>query len=450
MSELIERAREIEKTLDLEKLARAGFINDIRSKAQSHHTVTYPEQEATQLVNSDDIFRNQTQKNLALYFHVPFCTGKCVYCHYVSSPAPPERVKRYLSALEKEIELVSELPGIRDSKVTSAYIGGGTPTYLSPEQLKHLISVIRARFDLQPGAEISVEASPETLLGALGEERLDVIKEYIGRLNTGRLSIGVQTFNDDILAAMKRRHSHSQTLEALENARKRFPNFNIDLMMGLPGQTLGVWENDIQLATLARTPSITTYPLKIKPQVAVWKIFQKHPEQFSDRRDVLLMHIMAIEHFEQDSFLNYKENPVWWFTASHEFVHKHQMHKWGDNGELIGLGVSAYSYVNGWQYYNFSDTGEYMASLERGELRISRGAKLSLQEQTKRAIIFGLKCADIDKQGFARRYGFFPEERFGKNLGRLEKLGLVDTDKHRIRLTYTGRLFSEEVARSFI
>jgi oxygen-independent coproporphyrinogen-3 oxidase len=447
MSELIERAREIEKSLELDKLARAGFKREIRSRAQSHQTVTYPEQDTTQPVTSEEIFgKSSDRKELALYLHIPFCTGKCVYCPYVSSPASAERVKIYLSALEKEIELVSEFPEVQNSRITSAYFGGGTPTFLSPEQLVKLFKQIKRRFNLVRDAEFTVEASPETILGRREEERLDVIVRYANRLN-----LGVQTFDDSILAAMKRRHTSHQTRNAILGLyEKRFRNVNVDLIAGLPDQTLKVWEEDLIDVEMMRVPSITTYPLKIKPEAAIWEMFEKHPERFPGEKEVLLMHIMAIEGLGRFKRFEYTENPIWWFTRSPEFFHGQQMHKWRDNGEMIGLGVSAYSYVNDWQYYNTASLDEYLASLNDWKLPITKGARLTLEEKARRGMIFGIKCIEVDKQKFKDRYRFFPEEKFGDNLERLEKLGLVDISDKTIKLTYTGRLFSEEVARSFI
>lgn len=444
MNKLIERAREIGKDLELEKLARAGFRREIRSKAQSHHTVTYPEQDMSHPVTSEEIFgKSSDRKDLALYLHIPFCTGKCVYCHYVSSPAFSWRVNSYLSALEKEMGRVSRFSEVENSKVTSVYLGGGTPTFLSPAQLARLFNQIRQRFNLARDAEFTVETSPETILGRRGEEKLDVIAGYANRLN-----LGVQTFNDDILAAMKRRHNHEQVNQAYTNASSRFKNINIDLIAGLPGQTSGVWEDDLYHAFfITHAPSVTTYPLKIKPEAAIWKMFREHPEQFPDEEEVLLMRIMAIEdarHFK------YTETPALWFTRSPEFIHGEQIHKWRDNGEMIGLGVSAYSYVNGWQYYNTASLDEYLTSLKDWKLPIVKGARLTPEEQARRSIIFGLKCIEIDKQSFKDRHGFFPEEKFEDNLKKLEKLGLVSISDKSIKLTYTGRVFSEEVARSFI
>ena len=447
MSGLIEQAREIEKSLELDKLARAGFKRGIRSKAQSHHTVTYPEYYKAQSVTSDDIFgKSSDRKDLALYLHIPFCTGKCVYCHYVSSPASAERVRSYLSALENEIDLVSHLPEVQNSIVTSAYLGGGTPTFLSPVQLERLFKYITRRFNLIRSAEFTVEASPETILGRRGEEKLDVIAEYANRLN-----LGVQTSDDSILVAMKRRHTSHQARNAILGLyEKRFRNINVDLIAGLPDQTLKVWEDDLIDVEMMRVPSITTYPLKIKPEAAIWKMFEKYSERFPDEREVLLMHIMAIEGLGRFERFKYTENPVWWFTSSPEFVYKQQIHKWRDNGEMVGLGVSAYSYVNDWQYYNTSSLEAYLTSLKEGKFPIIKGAKLTLEEQARRGMIFGLKCIEVDKQRFKERYGFFPEEKFGENLERLEKLGLVRISAKKMELTYTGRLFSEEVARSFI
>jgi oxygen-independent coproporphyrinogen-3 oxidase len=451
MSKLIERAKRIEKSLNSDQLAKAGFRREFRSVADSHHTVTYPEKNKASPVNPEYIFSKPSGTDeLSLYLHIPFCTGKCVYCQYKTFPnPPPEKLESYLSALEKEIDLVSKIPYVKNSPIFSTYIGGGTPTYLSQKHLERLLKRLRKSFDfVKPikdlgGVEFTVEASPETILEELGREKLDILKKY--RVN--RLSLGIQTFNDKILSSMKRRYNSKQAKEAIDIAKEKFDNLNIDLIPDLPDQTLDTWESDLETVLDMEIPSVTTYPLKIKPEASIYKLFEKNPQKFSDEETSLLMKIMAMERFG-DRF--YMEYPVWWFTSFWTHVYDQQIHKWEENGELLALGVSGYSYINNWQYYNSDSLNEYLEAIEKNNLPIWKGINLlTKEEQATRNMILGIRCT-INKLEFKMRHGFKPEEKFGDKLKKLENLGLISNSEREIKLTYTGRLFAEEVARYFI
>ncbi|KYK26547.1 hypothetical protein AYK26_07450 [Euryarchaeota archaeon SM23-78] len=441
MLELIERAKEILETRVKRKIHR-----EIRSKAYSHHTVTYPERNNTSPLKQEDIFYKSSEtKDLALYLHIPFCNGKCTYCQYVTfANQSDERVNTYISALKKEINLVCEIPEIKNFRITTAYIGGGTPTYLSPANLEKLLIHVREKLNFHNNIEFTVEASPETIIGETGEKRLDTLRKY----GVNRLSIGVQTFDDKILSFIRRRHDSKQAIESIKRAKEKFNNINIDLIVGLPDQTLEIWQFDLDTALKTKVPSITTYPLKIKSEApVVYKLFKKNPQRFPDEKTFLLMYIMSMERFNE---LGYEQYPVWWFTKSLEYVYKQQIHKWENNGELIALGIAGYSYINKWQYYNVKTLKEYLESLNQNRLPISEGVKLSKpEEQARRNLVLGIRCK-IDKNKFKERYGFKPEEKFGKILSRLESLDLIINSEKEIKLGYTGNLFAEEVSRSFL
>ena len=445
MSILIEKAKQIESSLKLDELLKHGFKKEIKGKADSHQTVTYPEKKHSCSVSPEEIFYHHTEnKDLSLYLHIPFCNTKCVYCQYTSFyEQSDEKIATYISALKKEIDLASELPEIKNSKITSVYIGGGTPTYLSPSDLEDLLKHIQKKFNLTKNIEFTVESTPETILGGIGKEKLEILRKYGGN----RLSIGIQTFDNDILHSMNRKHNLEQALSSIETAKEKFDNLNIDLIFGFPDQTLEAWESDLNIIANMKIPPITIYPLTIKLEAAIYNLFEKNPKIFLDEKSYLLMDIMAIEIFKEMRFKNY---PVWWFASSPKYIYKQQIHKWENNGELLALGISGYSYLNSWQYYNFRTMKEYFDSLNNNRLPIQKGIKLRTKKrQAIRNMVFGIKCK-IDKCRFKGRYGFNPEEEFGKPISKLENLGLIKNTEKEIKLTYKGKLFAEEVSRYFI
>lgn len=432
---LIEKAKEIASELNIDKLEKA-----IISKSHSHHTVTYPEMSSANIIPEEEIFKaNNNGKELGLYLHIPFCTGKCSYCSYITFPNRSiVSIGQYLEELSKEIKLVSNKKEVKESVIKWIYIGGGTPTYLSQKNIDKLLRNIKDNFDISNVVEFTFEVSPETI----NEEKLDILVDN----KVNRLSIGAQSFDNNILEYINRRHNSEETIKAIELIKRRIENINLDLIIGLPRQSLDVLESDLSEAIQYRIPSITTYPLTLKPNTVLFKQYKKNPNLLPNNKDLFLMHIMVMEYFKEN---NYKEYPVWWHIKSDEFVYKQQIHKWEKSGNLIALGVAGYSYFNGVQYYNHRNLKDYFDSISNGKLPIWIGKKLYIKEQERRNLIFGIKCK-IDREQFNNKYGFYPENDFREVFDYLQEKELINYSNNIISLTYKGKLFAEEISRMFI
>ena len=194
---------------------------------------------------------------MELYLHIPFCVRKCEYCAFISFPASAEEKNAYVSTLLREAEM-------RRSEATepieTVYIGGGTPSLLSSEQFRRMISGIRRLFPVTAGAEFSMEANPESL-----DERL--VKD-MWALGVNRLSIGVQSFDDTVLGILGRAHDSQGALRAIEAAQSRFENVSIDLMCGIPGQSTQSFEQSLEKAISLGIKHVSVYPLTIEPHTA--------------------------------------------------------------------------------------------------------------------------------------------------------------------------------------
>jgi len=302
--------------------------------------------------------------------------------------------------------------------------------------------MLRSKFDIKAGAEVTVEAAPETITCAGGEEKLQTLIQN----GINRLSIGFQTFDDNILKSLGRRHDSRQAAESYGLARKAgFDNINIDLIMGLPGQTLEIWSNDLERIGRLGPASVTCYPLSIKQSAGLWWMFQRERQMFPSKENVLIMHIMANEFFSE---LGYGQRPVWWFAKNPGYVYRQQIHKWGEAGESIALGVSGYSFINGFQYFNCNTIPRYLEAVENGNLPICRGVKLPEEDLMRRLVLFGLKTG-LSKALFKSKFGKMPKDVFGTVWEKLENLGLVEEDGETVRLSYKGMLFADEVSREF-
>lgn len=447
MQNLIGKSKKIFKQLNIEGLQKAGIEReDIKVSSHSHHIVTYPPLDALPEISSSEIYSLDSQKKpreIALYLHLPFCTGKCLYCAYISLPnQSKEFIDNYIEAVEKEINLYLKFPELQDLEINSFYLGGGTPTYLSTTQLTRLFAILKSKFKLKNQAEITVEATPETIVSADGQKKLKILLQN----NVNRLSIGFQTFSDDILKLLKRRHTAKQAIKSYNLAKEAgFENINVDLLPGLPDQTLEIWQNDLEQISRLEPASVTCYPLSIKKTAAIWPMYQKERQRFPSRESVILFHIMANEFFKK---LGYSQRPVWWYTKTPEYVYQQQIHKWGELGEQLALGLSGYSFMNDFQYFNYLTAPQYLEATENNKLPIWKGTKLPKEDLMRRLIMFGLKTG-LSKKLFEEKFNEKPKNVFKETWKKLEDLGLIKEDEQIIHLSYKGTLFADEVAKEF-
>jgi len=191
--------------------------------------------------------------------------------------------------------------------------------------------------------------------------------------------------------------------------------------------------------------SVTCYPLSIKQSSGIWQKYQKEKDRFPNRENVIIMHTMANEFFNK---LGYTQRPVWWFTKTPMFVYKQQIIKWGELGEQLALGVSGYSFINDFQYFNYRNIPQYLEAIESGKLPIWKGIKLSKEDLMRRLILFGLKTG-FSKKLFKSKFGKNPKEVFKDIWEKLENLKLIEEDKEIIKLSYKGKLFADEISREF-
>jgi oxygen-independent coproporphyrinogen-3 oxidase len=445
MEKLLKTSMKILEQLNIKELQNAGIEReDIKISSHSHHIVTYPPLDVLPEINPSKIYSNKSPKfsrEIALYLHLPFCTGKCLYCSYVTLPKQPKKfIDVYLEAVEKEISLLLQYPNLQNITVNSTYIGGGTPTYLSTDQLERVLKLLKSKFKIKKGAEITMEVGPETLVGKEGEKKLRTLLQN----GANRLSIGFQTFDNDILKLIRRRHNSKQAISTYKLARKvGFKNVNVDLIPGLPDQTLEIWKNDLEQISKLNPDSITCYPLSIKRNSAIWQMYQKEPQRFPSQKNVILMQIMAQVFFSK---LGYSEMPAGWFVKKPK--KKFPTYKFTKSKDQLALGVSAYSFINDFQYFNYRTVPQYLKAIGDGNLPIWKGVKLSKEDLMRRMILFGLKTG-LSKNLFNAKFGKMPKEIFKKSWEKLENLRLIEKDKSIIQLTNKGKLFADEVAKEF-
>jgi oxygen-independent coproporphyrinogen-3 oxidase len=323
------------------------------------------------------------------------------------------------------------------------YFGGGTPTYLNEWQITGLLARLRENIHMSEGIELTFESSPETIT----EEKLCHLKD----IGVNRLSIGIQAFDDHLLLKVcNRGHNVKMAVSAITQAKKvGFKNgVNIDLIYGLPDQTPKGWMQTLSKAKELMPEFITLYHLRIKKGTPMSRFSEG---RFPTEHNTLLMYIAGVDYLKDLGYVQIA--PDQFALLGYSF--QQQERKWR-NEELLGLGVSAYGYVNNTVYHNVRSIQDYGDTVHRGCLPVYIGKRLSKREQMTRAMIFGLKLSGVnrkdgglDKRLFKKAYGIDAESVFGEILIRLEKLGLIKRSNQHIQLTYKGILFSDEVCSEF-
>ncbi|KPA16008.1 putative oxygen-independent coproporphyrinogen III oxidase [Candidatus Magnetomorum sp. HK-1] len=440
MKNTIQRAIERYNQLNIDELLKEEIL---KRREEYAFIFTYPPPAILSNISEDHIFidfnRNKVRK-ASIYVHVPFCTGKCTYCYFCKTNYKSSKfsIKSYLNLIKKEILLWQKYIDVTRLDIGSIHFGGGTPTCLEEYQLIDLIGYIKDIFDFKSGREITVESSPETLLK--NDRKLDVLLD----IGVNRLNIGIQSFNNDILKNIGRRHNDIQAKEAVLLAKERgFDNINIDLMYGLPGQTLKSWEKSLNIAGGLELESYSFYRLRKHPDGRYHDI-----NNFPAEKDIVIMQLMISEKFLN---MGYKQASYHKFAKKKNFVQKQIIQKRGiKDNELLSFGPSAYGYFNNTLFWNTRSLEEYKMFISKDRFPVWKGSILNKMEKISKSMVLGIHTPKgIDKLSFAKVFGVSPEHYFHDILVQLERLNLLQLTEENIKLTYRGIIFANDICSLF-
>ncbi len=310
-----------------------------------------------------------------LYIHIPFCIRKCIYCDFFSVPYDESVAKKYIDALCQELYLKKDFSTI----LKTIYIGGGTPSLLPNECFRQLFNCLRNNFNFSSSAEITVEANP----GTINESKINTVLS----LGVNRLSIGIQSFNNDELKTLGRIHSSEDASRSIEIIKKEgINNFSVDLMYGIPGQTMDSWHNSISTAVGLSPTHISAYELTPEENTPLYKLIQSHKIQMPDEELILEMYNHAIDYFASCGYEHYEISNF----ALPGFKCMHNLNYW-DRGEYIGVGTGAHSFINGIRSNNTEDITRYIEDLNNGIIPEIESAKPTSAEALKEFIFLGLR-----------------------------------------------------------
>lgn len=382
-----------------------------------------------------------------IYLHIPFCRAKCAYCDFASFAGLESLTDDYLWALQTEISRAASL--WQQVTFTSLFIGGGTPTLLSPDQIGPLLDSLRAHFALDTVAEITIEANPGTV-------DMASLRALRG-LGINRLSLGVQSMNDGELALLGRIHRRAEAIAAVACARAAgWTNINLDLMLGLPGQHLAQWAFTLAQAVELAPEHLSVYALTIEEDTPLAQAVAAGalPEPIDDEVATLYEHTEQV--LAQAGYTHY-EISNWARTSAGDapdappaLACQHNLLYWR-NERYVGLGSAAHSYDGVTRSGNVRSPAEYIARLRRGEAPVAESEALTRAQSMGETAMLGLRLiAGLERDRLRQRYGVELEDEFGVEIATLAADGLLTYDARGIRLTPRGRLLGNRVFAAFL
>ncbi len=374
---------------------------------------------------------------LGLYVHVPFCAAKCAYCHFAIDPGRrnDERQARYVRALAVEMQEAEARPA------DTLFFGGGTPSLLSLAQLARLVGAARARFGLPPEAEVTLEANPGDL-DAAGYRELRA-------LGVSRLSLGVQSLDDEVLREMGRLHLAGDACRAVEQSRAAgFDNLSVDFILGWPGETRERWRRNLRGLQRLAPDHVSLYVLEVEGRTLLSHRARRGQLTLPEDDLVADLYAETVEVLARLDLARYEISNF--ARPGRESVHNS---KYWDDAPFLGLGMSAHSYVDGRRFWNLATYGGYCRAIEEGGGRAAVGGEriLAGSERAGEALFTGLRRREgVDLTSFRARYRLDPLEAYAEALRDPLEAGLVEARDGALRLTEKGVLLSNEVFRAFV
>jgi putative oxygen-independent coproporphyrinogen III oxidase len=374
-----------------------------------------------------------------VYIHIPFCHQICNYCDFNKVYFKNQPVDEYIEAIGKEIEMAVRKTPEQFQKIETIFLGGGTPTALSAEQISRLLNHINLYLPTSQLVEFSSEANPDEL----SIDKLEALRN--GGVN--RLSMGVQSFDQSLLKKLGRTHSNEHVFETIKQAKKvGFDNISIDLMYGLPGQTMEQWKDTLEQALDLNLPHYSAYSLIVEPktifyiQHAKGKLRLPTEDLEADMYNLLMQRMeergreqYEISNFAIDGHLS-THNKIYW-----------------DNDEYAGFGAGAHGYLLGSRYSNHGPIKKYLDAIANDEQPIIHKHEVTKEEKCEEQMFLGLRKNDgVLFDEFESKLGVSMKEIFGEVITKFVNEGLLIEDEKGVKLSRKGRFVGNEVFQHFL
>ena len=391
-------------------------------------------------LDADGAERLRQPRPAGYYVHIPFCTAVCDYCGFAVQRLKEGGVHEYLEALRTEIERYAESRRLARLRFECGHFGGGTPSAIDGADLMAVKCLIDSRFDVAPGAEVTVEVNPISFTREKGAAYVEA--------GVNRISFGVQSFNDETLKVIGRPH-RSRDVEATLSILHELgvENISLDLMYGSPGQTLEQLATDLDRACETGAVHISAFRLEIIPftelklREGAGLLPPRAPRSFLDEMDDMVSERLRRAGYREYGAFNYAR-------PGFESVHN-RIAFMAPQGEYVGLGNSAYSFFDGSVYCNQADVSAYAELIASGNDPIVLAKTATALELMSRYFVLGLKFLSVPRQPFIDRFGLEPERIFPDVLERLQSAGYLSSQDDTYALTALGRKYVNNVVKEF-
>lgn len=374
-------------------------------------------------------------KELGIYVHIPFCKQRCSYCDFISYCDKNDLIEKYIKALKQEIENSS----VNEYEISTIYIGGGTPSYIESKYISEILKTIKQKYNISRNVEITIEVNP----GTATKEKL---RDYV-EAGINRISIGLQSCNNNLLKMIGRIHTYEEFLSTYKLAREvGFKNINVDLMIGLPNQTLDDVKKSLEEISKLNPEHISVYSLIVEEGTPIEKKIAdgqlKLPNEELEREEYWevkkFLESLGYKHYEISNF------------AKTGYESKHNLNCW-EQKEYLGFGAAAHSYMKKTRYSNTENIEKYInQEMQSKQLHIVHEVQKE-EEQKKEYMLLGLRKIDgVQISSFKNKFGCNPIMEFKNELNKLTQEGLIEIDLDQIKLTEKGIDLANIVWEEFI
>lgn len=381
--------------------------------------------------------------DLGLYLHIPFCRKRCHFCYFkVYTDKDSAAIRHYLDTALRELALYTARPFIGGRAPSFVYFGGGTPSYLSVDQLRHLTDGMKRLLPWDKVEEVTFECEP----GTLTDHKLEAIRE----LGVTRLSLGIENFDDHILEINGRAHRSKEIVRAFAFAREiGFPQINIDLIAGMVEETEGNWRECVRKTIELSPDSVTIYQMEVPYNTTIYREMKEAGRLVAPVADWETKRRWVDEAFRALEAAGYTVASAYTAVKSKErtrFLYRDRL--WA-GADLLSLGVASFGHIGGTHYQNHHDFDPYLKAVEAGEFPVYRALTPTLEERLVREFILQIKLGRVSADYFIRKFGFDPRLHFSDALRRLREWSFLTVEGDAIILNRAGLLQVDRLLQEF-
>ena len=395
------------------------------------------------LDRSPSAINHQPSTPLGQYVHIPFCRKRCHFCYFkVYTDKDSSEVRTYIDALLKEMTVYANKPVIGGRKLKFVYFGGGTPSYLSPDQLRHLTDGMKSLLPWDEVQEVTFEAEP----GTLTDHKLKAIRD----LGVTRLSLGIEHFDDHILEINGRAHRSKEIARAYAYAREiGFPQINIDLIAGMVEETEEKWREAVAKAVELEPDSVTIYQMEVPFNTGIYQQMKAQGKLVAPVADWETKRAWvdyAYREFEKKGYTVTSGTTVVRDPAKVKFIYREGLFSGAD---ILSIGVASFGHLNGVHYQNHHEFQPYVDAVNAGKLPVYRALTPNADERYIREFMLQLKLGSVSADKFTKKFGIDPRVQFARPLATLRDWGFLTNGGDRIGVTREGLLQIDRLLHEF-